>query len=119
LTSRAFSGGTDSFAYDPASGRVSSIATADGVTLSYAYDGPLLKTTTWAGPVAGSVARTYDADFRLATETDAGGFPVTFQYDNDGLLTAAGARTITRDPATGFVTSATLGSTTQTRTPNS
>src|SRR3954470_8298320 len=119
LTSLAFSGGTDSFAYDPASGRVSSIATADGVTLSYAYDGPLLKTTTCAGPVAGSVARTYDADFRLATETDAGGSPVTFQYDNDGLLTSAGALTITRNPATGFVTSSTLGGATETRTYNS
>src|SRR5438067_468880 len=116
LTSLAFSGGTDTFGYDPTSGRVTSIATADGVTLSYAYDGPLLKTTTWAGPVAGSVARTYDADFRLATETDAGGSPVAFQYDNDGLLTGAGALTITRDPATGFVTSSTLGSTTETRT---
>src|SRR4051794_20305138 len=119
LTSLAFSGGTDTFGYDPASGRVSSIATADGITLSYAYDGPLLKTTTWAGPVAGSVTRTYDADFRLATETDAGGSPVTFQYDNDGLLTAAGALTITRDPATGFVTGSTLGGTTETRTYNS
>ena len=62
------------------------------------------------------MARTYDADFRLATETDAGGSPVAFQYDNDGLLTGAGALTITRDPATGFVTSSTLGSTTETRT---
>src|ERR1700750_3487849 len=104
LTSFAFSGGTDTFSYDATSGRVSSIATTDGITLSYGYDGPLLKTTTWAGPVAGSVTRTYDADFRLATETDAGGSPVTFQYDKDGLLTGAGALTITRDPATGFVT---------------
>jgi RHS repeat-associated protein len=98
---------------------VSSIATADGITLSYGYDGPLLKTTTWAGPIAGSVARTYDADFRLATETVAGGSPVTFGYDNDGLLTTAGASTITRDPATGFVSSSTLGGTTETRTYNS
>jgi hypothetical protein len=68
---------TDSFGYDPTSGRLSSIATADGITLSYAYDGPLLKTTTRAGPIAGSVARTYDADFRLASETVAGGSALT------------------------------------------
>ena len=39
------------------------------------------------------------------------------QYD--ALLTSAGALTITRDPATGFVTSSTLGSTTETRGYNS
>jgi hypothetical protein len=43
----------------------------------------------------------------------------TFQYDNDGLLTGTGALTVTRDPATGFVTSPTLGGTTETRTYNS
>jgi len=96
LTLLAFSGGTDAFAYDSTSGRLSSITTADGITLSYGFDGPLLKTTTWAGPVAGSVARTYDADFRLSTETVAGGSPVSFGYDNDALLTSAGALTITR-----------------------
>jgi len=32
-----------------------------------------------------------------------------FGYDNDDLLTSAGAMTITRDPATGFVTSTDLG----------
>jgi RHS repeat-associated protein len=35
---------------------------------------------------------------------------VSFTYDNDGLLTGAGAMTISRDPTTGFVTGSTLGS---------
>jgi YD repeat-containing protein len=52
-----------SFAYN-SSGQVSGIASPDGVSLGYTYDGSLLTGTTWAGPVAGSVTRTYDTDFR-------------------------------------------------------
>ena len=44
------------------------IASPSGVGLSYAYDGSLLTGTTWTGPVAGSVTRTYDPDFQVATE---------------------------------------------------
>src|SRR5207249_3158574 len=49
------------YAYDATKGTLTSI-TAPGSTLGYAYDGSLLTNTNWAGTVAGSVARTYDAN---------------------------------------------------------
>ena len=45
-----------------------------------------------------------------------GGQTINFGYDNDDLLTSAGAMTITRDPATGFVTATVLGAIHETRT---
>ena len=47
-----------------------------------------------------------------------GGQTISYGYDNDDLLTSAGAMTITRDGATGFVTGPTLGSVSETRTYN-
>jgi RHS repeat-associated protein len=115
LMSVNFNAGVLSYDYVPASGRVNSVTAPDLNKLTYGYDGPLLTSSTWSGsPVAGAVTRTYDADYRVATET-AGGQNVTFQYDNDSLLTVAGALTINRSaspgsPNTGFVLGTTLGS---------
>jgi RHS repeat-associated protein len=112
-----FSVGTNSYTYVPASGRVASITAPDGNKLTYTYDGPLLLTTTMsAGPASGVVTRTYDADFRLATEAVTGGQSVTYGYDSDSLLTAAGALSMTRSATTGFVTGTTLGGVTESRT---
>jgi RHS repeat-associated protein len=117
LLGRGFSAGTNSYTYVPASGRVASITAPDGNKLSYNYDGPLLLSTTFSsGPAVGTVTRTYDADFRLATEAVTGGQSITFQYDADSLLTVAGALTIMRSPSTGFVTGTTLGGVTDSRT---
>ncbi|HMS84684.1 MAG TPA: hypothetical protein PKD12_13620, partial [Nitrospira sp.] len=44
------------YAYGATTGTLSSI-TAPGSTLSYTYDGSLLKSATWTGTVAGSVSR--------------------------------------------------------------
>jgi RHS repeat-associated protein len=113
--------GTTSFAYDdgtpqaPGTGHLASIATPGGEGLAFAYDGFLGTGSTWSGPVAGSVGRVYDDFLRVATETvDVGAGPVGvgFSYDLDGLLTGAGALTITRDPGHGLVTATTLGGTT-------
>jgi len=72
----------------------------------------LLTGTTWAGPVAGNVTRTYDTDFRVTTESVNGGNSVTFQYDPDSLLTTAGALTLTRHAQHGLLTGTSLGSVT-------
>ena len=45
-----------------------------------------------------------------------GGQTNNFGYDNDDLLTSAGPMTVTRDPATGFVTGTTLGAISESRT---
>jgi RHS repeat-associated protein len=48
-----------------------------------------------------------------------GGNTIAFGYDNDDLLTSAGAMTLTRDAQNGLLTGTTLGTTTETMTYNS
>ena len=82
------------------------------VTLSYTYAGALPLQQAWdfgAAGIAGSVERSYDGRLRLATETVNYADPITFSYDNDGLLNGAGAMTLTRDPDHGMVTGSQLG----------
>jgi RHS repeat-associated protein len=108
--------GPTTFTYHPTTGQVTSIAAPGGVGLSYTHDGSLLLGTTWSGPVAGSVTRTYDTDFRVATESINSGNPVTFQYDSDSLLTQAGSLSLTRNTQNGLLTGTTVGSVSDTRT---
>jgi YD repeat-containing protein len=75
--------GARTFTYHPSTGNLASIGSPGGTTLNYTYDGSLLTGTTWTAPVPGSVTRTFDTDFRVATESVNGGNPVTFQYDPD------------------------------------
>jgi RHS repeat-associated protein len=116
LTGLGTNRGTNSYGYNSTTGQLSSITTFDGVGLAYGYDGSLLKDITWSGPVSGNVHKTYDSSFRLSSESVTGGQAISFGYDNDDLLTSAGAMTITRDPATGFVTGTTLGAISESRT---
>ena len=81
-----------------------------GVQLQYAFDGQLQTGQTWSGPVSGSVTRTYNNDFRIASERVNGGAPANFQYDADGLLIAAGALGIQRAATTGSLSTTQIGS---------
>ena len=96
------------YAYGATTGTLSSI-TAPGSTLAYTYDGSLLKQTTWAGTVAGSVSRNYDNNFRITSQSVNGANTINFGYDNDGLLTSAGSLTIARSSQNGLITGSTLG----------
>ncbi|HWS72354.1 MAG TPA: RHS repeat-associated core domain-containing protein, partial [Thermoanaerobaculia bacterium] len=126
---------TIAFGYD-AAGRLSSVVADssnyayvyDGVgnlhsitrgsdALTYTYDGALLTAAAWTGAVQGSVSYQYDNDFRLTGET-AAGVPVTYGYDNDGLLTRAGALSLTRDAANGLLTGTTFDAITDSWTYN-
>lgn len=109
LSALDFSRGRITYAYNPVTGKLASLGAPDGVNLTYTYDGSLLTRTTWTGPVAGTVDRTYDNDFRVISEKVNGETPVTYEYDADGLLRRAGNLTITRDPQTGLVTGTSLG----------
>jgi RHS repeat-associated protein len=102
--------------YNPTTGKLSSVSTSDGQTITYGYDGSLLLSTTWSGAVAGSVSRTYNNDFRVASESVNSVNSVAFGYDNDGLLTSADGLSITRDPTNGLVTDTTMGQVTDHRT---
>jgi len=96
------------YAYDPTKGTLSTI-TAPGSTLSYSYDGSLLKQTTWVGTVAGSVSRNYDNNFGITSQNINGANTISFGYDNDSLLTTAGSLTISRNAQNGLITGTTLG----------
>lgn len=90
-------------AYSPTTGQLASIFGLGGSTLSYTWDGQLQTQTTWNGPVAGTLGRTYDNDFRLQALTINGTYTIPFVYDNDSLLTQAGSLQLTRDPLNGLL----------------
>jgi YD repeat-containing protein len=94
----------------PGSGNLLSIAAPGGETLVFGYDGSLLTSTSWSGPVAGSVSQSYDAFFRPASQSVNGGFAASFGYDGDGLLVQAGAESLARDALTGLLTGTSLAS---------
>ena len=96
-------------------GQLQSISRDDGTTvrsLQFTYDGPLPASTTWAhaSEVAnGSVSYGYDAHFRLDQVRVNGQVTADYAYDADGLITSAGALTVTPDAVTGLLSSTTLG----------
>jgi RHS repeat-associated protein len=107
-------GGQLSYQYNVTTGMLTSISATDSLTsdLSFTYDGSLLRTSTWSGPVAGSVAVGYDDDFRVSSLSVNGADTTAFEYDQDGLLVEAGTLTVSRDPTNGLVTATTLGNVT-------
>jgi YD repeat-containing protein len=59
--------GTRTSAY--AGGHLSTLSdTANGVSLAYAFDGPLQTSVTWAGGVSGSVGWEFNSDFNPSRE---------------------------------------------------
>ena len=110
--------GTTTYGHDPTTGNLSSITAPDAGTLTFGYDGSLLANSTWAGTVTGSVTRSYDTDFRVASRSVNGGNTITFGYDNDSLLISAGAEMLTYDPTNGLLTGTTLGIVTDSLTHN-
>lgn len=79
------------------------MTTPGGLALTYAYDGALPKTVTWSGAVAGSVGVTYNTDLRVNAQTVNGTNSLSFGYDADGLLTAAGGLGMKRHAQHGLV----------------
>jgi RHS repeat-associated protein len=96
--------GTYEYAYGSTTGALASVSAPDGTTVGYSYDGPLVTALTWTGAVSGTVAYTYDNDFRVKSEN-----AIPFSYDDDGMLTGAGSLTLRRDAQTGWLSGTTLG----------
>jgi RHS repeat-associated protein/uncharacterized repeat protein (TIGR01451 family) len=93
--------------YD-AQGRLSTLVDPAGASLAYTYDGPLVTRVVWTGGVEGSVGYTYTSDFTRGT-LEVQGQSFTFGYDDDGLLTSAGALSLERRADNGLLSSTTLG----------
>ena len=109
---------TITYTYDPTTKNLVSLAGPDAESLSFTYDGSLLLSESWSGTINGTVSRTYDNDFRVTSRSVNGANTASFAYDADSLLTAAGAATLTRDPANGLLTGASLGVVTDSYTYN-
>ena len=98
-------------AYNPSTGHLQSSTAPSGEAIAYAFDGFLKTGETWSGPVPGTLSLGFDNNFRMTSQT-VDGTALGFGYDLDGLLTGAGALTLTRDAQNGRLTGTTLGSVT-------
>ncbi len=121
LTYEKGTAGSNGTPANPGYGRLLTVVDQAGVTLAYGY-GPTGATPlseSWSGgAVTGSVSRSLDSDHRLLTESVNGGNTITYAYDGDSLLTAAGDLTLSPDPVNGALTSTTLGEVSDARTYN-
>jgi RHS repeat-associated protein len=97
------------YTYD-AEGRQKTVSAPGGVTVTNDYDNAgQLQSSTWTGPVSGSVTRTYDPAGRVETQSVADGQTIVFTYDADDIVTSAGSLSLTPHPQTGLITDTTLG----------
>ena len=109
---------TVNYAYNATTGNLASASIPSGEAIAYGYNGPLPISSTWTGKVAGSVSRTFNNNFWMASQSLNGANTINLTYDNDGLVTKVGAMTITNDPTNGLITGTTLGNVTDTSTYN-
>ena len=64
--------GDDSLSYHPTTGLLSGATSRDGQAIAYSYDGGMLTSAVWSGPVAGTVGYSYNNDLRLAQASYGG-----------------------------------------------
>ena len=105
------------YAYDSVTGRLTSI-TSPAQLLAFSYDGSLLTSESWTGTIAGTVSRSYDNNFKIASISINGGNTVAFTRDNDNLLIKAGDLSLTRNSQNGLITGTTIGNVTDSRSYN-
>ncbi|MCK4986953.1 MAG: sugar-binding protein, partial [Desulfobacterales bacterium] len=86
-------------------------------SITYGYDGKLITSETLSGTLNQSLGYAYNNDFDVSTFSYAGS-TVNYAYDNDGLLTASGSFTITRNAENGLPELVTGGAFNLTRTFN-
>ncbi|MBI3378080.1 MAG: hypothetical protein HY035_06750 [Nitrospirae bacterium] len=106
LTSTQTPEGTTNYSYGCSNNLTG--ATRGSESIAFTYDGSLLKTDTRSGLFNQTISYTYNNDFRLSSIVYAG-TAQNFGYDNDGLLTTAGAFTITRNAQNGLPVSVSDG----------
>lgn len=87
----------------------SAAAGGDGASLSFGYDGDLVRSVAWSGGVSGSVSYGYDSNFDMASIRVNDGTPVVYVYDSDRLLKSAGSLFVSRNSLNGLLTGTTLG----------
>lgn len=109
--------GSYTHSYHPLSGQLASVTAPDGTSLSYSYDGFLLRSESLSGAVSGVVSFDYDSDFRVRS-VDVNGQAISLAYDPDSLLVSAGSETLSRHPQHGLIAGTTLGNVSTTHSYN-
>lgn len=109
LSSLTLPRGQFTYQYDMATGLLASITSPDAVTVTRTYNGVRISSESLAGPVTGTVGRIYNENGEIASLMVNGGNAITYEYDDDSLMTKAGNLTITRDPGHGKISGTTLG----------
>ena len=107
---------TIDYSYSSTTGNLDSASITSGEALAYGYNGPLHTSTKWTGTIDGTVGYAYNDNFWITSETINGANEIAYAYDNDGLVTKAGAMTVANNAKNGLVTGTTLDSATDTRT---
>ncbi len=105
-----FDRGTITYGYSDTTGNLTAIRAPTGDSLVFSYDGPLASAVRWMGTVNGSVAVGHNSDLRVVSQTVNGAHQVDFSYDRDGLLTTAGALTLSHNATNGLLAADALGS---------
>ena len=109
--SMTLSAGMLHLGYDNTTGLLNSAMMPNAVGtqgLALTYDGPLLTQQRYTGAAMADVDFAYDELLRVSAVSVAGE-ATAYSYDRDGLVTSAGAETLTRDPDSGVVTATTVG----------
>jgi RHS repeat-associated protein len=119
LSSVATPSETIDYTYSSSTGNLTAASITSGESLAYGYNGPLQTSTQWSGTIDGAVGVGYNDNFWITSESINGSSSIAFTYDNDGLLTQAGAMAVTHNSQNGLLTGTALGSTTDTRSYNS
>ncbi len=83
------------------------------VELTYGYNGPLVTSESWSGETQGTVARVFNNRGEVTSQSINAGSPVSFSYDDDGLLQTAGVATLSRGATTGRIESVSVSSISQ------
>jgi len=110
--------GQQDYAYS-STGNLDTMTAPDGSTLSYGYDGFLPLFERWGnGPINGTVAHYYDANFRVTATLVNTDHQITYQYEADGLLIRAGGLWLGYDPKNGLLIDTVLGEVKTHRTHN-
>ncbi|MGW7720401.1 NHL domain-containing protein [Streptomyces chartreusis] len=99
--------------------RLATMTTSGGSIVTRTFDGPLLVSETWHGPVDGTVRFTYDNTFLRASQEIGTESPISLARDASGRLINVGDLRIDIDSSTGLRTGKHLGAVTETWRHNS
>ncbi len=110
--------GVFAFDYDSSTGQRSGVTTPENEMLMYQYEGENLREMEWLGTINGTVSIDYDNQFGVQFHRVNGLVNASFGYDDDGLMTNAGALQIEWRPDVPLISGTSLGVVTDTYTYN-